>query len=162
MRILQSQIGAIADLFRKSIDRQCRKNSCVRPCSLSSAEFIFRLSNTIYSLSEAAGKDVIVVADTHAPAQYAGQDNGAHLAPGPPTTDQQRWDLWARFMEPLISAKFHVGAAGNHELEPVSPGCLLRCIGLSLDVPSAARLCFTKSTLSSNTDGSDCSSAQRS
>ena len=39
-------------------------------------------------------------------------------------TDQERWDFWGRFMQPLIATRPHQAVAGNHEIETVSaPPC---------------------------------------
>ena len=34
-------------------------------------------------------------------------------------TDQERWDFWGRFMQPLIATRPHQAVAGNHEIETV-------------------------------------------
>jgi len=34
-------------------------------------------------------------------------------------TDQERWDFWGRFMQPLIGTRPHQAVAGNHESETV-------------------------------------------
>jgi hypothetical protein len=54
-------------------------------------------------------------ADNHAPTFILGADNG-NASGG---TDQERWDFWGRFMQPLIAAAPHQSVAGNHEIETV-------------------------------------------
>ena len=76
----------------------------------------------------------MLIIDRQLPPSALGVDNPANktrVSKGtyPPTSDQQRWDFWARFMEPLISTKFQVGLAGNHEIEPVRPCVLITSLG---------------------------------
>ena len=67
-----------------------------------------------------------VYADHHLPNMYPGQDDNAdngypnQLSGIPATTNQERWDLWGRFVQPLFSTAPHAGATGNHEIEQAS------------------------------------------
>ena len=61
-------------------------------------------------------------ADNHAPTFILGADDGnltAFAAGGYVGTDQERWDFWGRFMQPLIGTRPHQAVAGNHEEEMV-------------------------------------------
>ena len=69
-------------------------------------------------------------ADNHTPTFTLGKDDGnltAFAAGGYIGTDQERWDFWSRYMQPLISTRPHQSLAGNHEEETVRSGALQRC-----------------------------------
>ncbi|PRW60148.1 Purple acid phosphatase 15 [Chlorella sorokiniana] len=78
----------------------------------------YNTSRTLRQLADSKPDVVFVLGDlSYADLYYSNQTDGKWSYPAVPTSQQLRWDAWARLSEPLLATVPAVFVPGNHELE---------------------------------------------
>ncbi|EFN53514.1 hypothetical protein CHLNCDRAFT_58566 [Chlorella variabilis] len=75
-------------------------------------------STTLQHLAASQPDVVLVLGDlSYADLYFSNDTSNAWSFPSPPSTQQLRWDSWARLFEPLLASVPAIYIGGNHEVE---------------------------------------------